>query len=98
MKVLYYDCFCGISGDMNLGALVDLGVDIEYLKDELKKLDIDEEFEIASRKDMKMGISGTKVDVILHNKPDDHNHEHTHEHAHADHDHKTATAMMNRIM
>ncbi len=88
MKVLYYDCFCGISGDMNLGALVDLGVDIEYLKDELKKLDIDEEFEIASRKDMKMGISGTKVDVILHNKPDDHNHEHTHEHAHADHDHK----------
>ncbi|HQI74061.1 MAG TPA: DUF111 family protein, partial [Smithella sp.] len=40
MKVLYYDCFAGISGDMNLGALLDLGVDRKYLLKELGKLSI----------------------------------------------------------
>ena len=40
MKILYYDCFAGISGDMNLGALIDLGVDPAYLRKELAKLNI----------------------------------------------------------
>jgi len=97
LKVLYYDVFCGISGDMNLGALVDLGVDFNYLKSELKKLNIDEEFEVVTRRDMKHGISGTKVDVILHNQKDykhtqedDHKHTHEGDHKHtqeADHKH-----------
>ena len=65
MKVLYYDCFCGISGDMNLGALIDLGVDKEYLINELAKLKLDSEYEIRIKKDIKKGISGTKVDVIF---------------------------------
>lgn len=64
MKILYYDCFSGISGDMNLGALIDLGVDKEYLKSELSKLDVGG-YEIHAVKDVKSGISGTKVDVIL---------------------------------
>jgi len=83
MKVLYYDVFCGISGDMNLGALVDLGVDLKYLKNELRKLNIDEEFDVVSSRGMKHGISGTKVDVILHNQK---KHEHEHEHEHVSHD------------
>ena len=44
MKILYYDCFAGISGDMNLAALIDLGVSPDYLKAELAKLAIDDEF------------------------------------------------------
>jgi len=76
MKVLYYDCFCGISGDMNLGALIDLGVDKEYLIKELSKLKLDTEFEIQIKKDLKKGISGTKVDVNLsHHHDQDHHHE-----------------------
>lgn len=65
MQVLYYDCFCGISGDMNLGALIDLGVDKDYLIKELSKLKLDAEYEISIKKDIKRGISGTRVDVIL---------------------------------
>ena len=38
MTVAYFDCFSGICGDMILGALIDLGVDINYLKGEIKKL------------------------------------------------------------
>ncbi|MGE5379639.1 MAG: LarC family nickel insertion protein, partial [Methylocystaceae bacterium] len=65
MKVLYYDCFCGISGDMNLAALLDLGVDEHYLRQELSKLNLDAEYELQITKDMKKGISGTRADVIL---------------------------------
>ena len=78
MKILYYDCFSGISGDMNLGALVDLGVDGEYLAGELLKLQLDAEYQITIKKDTKKGISGTKVDVILTRQG--HNHEHEHHH------------------
>lgn len=78
MKVLYYDCFCGISGDMNLGALIDLGVDKEYLINEISKLNLDSEYEIKIKKDMRNGITGTKVDVILNEG--NQNHEHTHHH------------------
>ena len=65
MKILYYDCFCGISGDMNLAALLDLGVDRDYLLKELSGLGLDSEYEIEIKKDLKKGISGTKVDVVL---------------------------------
>ncbi|AVP60807.1 nickel pincer cofactor biosynthesis protein LarC [Clostridium sporogenes] len=85
-KILYYDCFSGISGDMNLGALIDLGVDKDHLLKELAKLNINDEFEIKINKDSRKGISGTKVDVILKNSYD-HNHEHEHNHE-CEHRHK----------
>lgn len=84
MKVLYYDCFCGISGDMNLGALLDLGVDEAYLRRELSKLDLDAEYELYVKKDNKKGISGTRVDVVLKNATYVHKHDHDHHHPHHD--------------
>lgn len=67
MKILYYDCFAGISGDMNLGALIDLGVDAEYLKNELSKLKIDG-FRLEVNTDQRRGITGTKAEVIIENQ------------------------------
>lgn len=94
MKILYYDCSVGISGDMNLAALISLGIDEDYLANELKKLNIDEEFELKIYDDIKMGVTGKKVDVVLLNQNDhdhdshsyDHDHNHHHDHDH-DHDH-----------
>jgi pyridinium-3,5-bisthiocarboxylic acid mononucleotide nickel chelatase len=86
-NILYYDCFAGISGDMNLAALVDLGVDPAFLINELGKLHIDE-FKITFSKDMRRGISGTKAEVII--KGNEHSHEHHHPHGHEhSHDHRT---------
>lgn len=78
MRVLYYDCFSGISGDMNLGALLDLGVDEAYLKQELSKLFLDHRFTLEIQKASKKGISGTKVNVKL--TPSWHVSAHHHEH------------------
>lgn len=67
MRILYYDCFAGISGDMNLGALIDLGVDKNYLISELEKLNI-EGFHIEIKQDQRRGITGTKAEVIIENQ------------------------------
>lgn len=83
MKILYYDCFSGISGDMNLGAMLDLGVDKNYLLTELSKLNIDE-FELNITEDCRKGITGTKVDVILKNHHNHHSHNHSHNHSHGE--------------
>ena len=91
MKILYYDCFCGISGDMNLAALIDLGVPKEYLVQELSKLNLNYEYEIKIEKSMKLGITGTRVDVILKDKLKDKIHiseQASHEHNHEQHHHR----------
>ena len=41
MKTLYFDCSAGISGDMTLGALLDLGIDKEKFVEEMSKLNVD---------------------------------------------------------
>ncbi|RLD71623.1 MAG: nickel pincer cofactor biosynthesis protein LarC [Bacteroidetes bacterium] len=73
-RILYYDCFAGISGDMNLGALVDLGVDAGHLERELGKLNI-EGFRLEVKADMRKGISGTKVTVVV-DHPENEKHRH----------------------
>jgi len=73
MKIICYDCFSGISGDMNLGAMIDLGIDKAYLIDELKKLNLPG-WELLVQKDQRHGITGTKVTVRQTR------HEHAHRH------------------
>lgn len=83
MKILYYDCFCGISGDMNLAALLDLGVPKEYLIEEISKLKLESEYEIKIENAQKHGITGTRVDVILKVHNDKHFEENHHHHDHS---------------
>ncbi|HHY25129.1 MAG TPA: nickel pincer cofactor biosynthesis protein LarC [Clostridiaceae bacterium] len=78
MKVLYFDCFSGISGDMVLGALIDLGIDVEVFKNELQKLGLDD-FDISVEKKMKSSITVTDVDVLIKEKGHDHVHNHGYE-------------------
>jgi uncharacterized protein (TIGR00299 family) protein len=84
MKLLYLDCVGGISGDMLLGALIDLGLDLKTLRREMAKLKLDE-FEISARRDQRRGITGTKFDVTLHE------HDHHHHHGHHEHEHHGRT-------
>ena len=86
-KILYYDCFAGISGDMNLGAMIDIGVSPDFLIGELKKLNLDG-YQIHVSTQQRKGITGTQVKVALtgDNLENDHNHGHGHGHGHG-HDH-----------
>src|SRR5271154_813041 len=64
MKLLYLDCFAGISGDMFLGALLDLGVSEGAVRTELEKLHL-REYRISSQRVTKQNISATKFDVTV---------------------------------
>lgn len=81
MKVLYLDCSSGISGDMTLAALLDLGVDKEYLITELKKLDVDGYKLIIQKKD-RHSIKMMDVDVVLTGI--EHGQDHGHDHGHGE--------------
>jgi len=88
MKTLYLDIFSGISGDMFVGALLDLGVDAHQFEHELEKLHLDG-YHLHISRQQKSGIAGTKFDVHLE---DDHHHEHSHaghshDHGHHGHSH-----------
>ena len=68
MKVAYFDCFSGISGDMTLGALIDLGVPVEALISEMKKLPI-ENWSIETVRERRGAIEGTRVLVSALDQP-----------------------------
>ena len=85
MKTLYLDLFSGISGDMFLGAMLDLGVPANSLKTELAKLELaksessanaPETYKLQIRRQQKSNIEGIKFDVILKGHSHDHPHSH----------------------
>lgn len=102
MKTLYLDLFSGISGDMLIGALLDLGLDAHLFEHELEKLGLNG-YHLHVRRAQKCAIDGVKFDVHLagehphdhahapaghsHEHPHEHGHIHAHKHAHA-HDHE----------
>lgn len=63
-RILYFDVVNGISGDMTLATLLDLGVPKELFLEEIKKLSIKDEFEIIITKKNESGILGTNVEVV----------------------------------
>ncbi|HDP69993.1 MAG TPA: nickel pincer cofactor biosynthesis protein LarC [Actinobacteria bacterium] len=67
MKIAYFDCFSGISGDMALGALLDAGLPFKVLKKELDKLPL-KNYSITTEKVEKRGFAATKVHVRAEEK------------------------------
>ncbi len=95
MKVLYLDCISGISGDMTVGALVDLGVKPSTLEWELSKLALGD-FHMHFEREQRQNLEGVKFGIhegATHTHgQDEHEHcEHGHEHEHSHdcgHDHE----------
>ena len=86
MATLYLDIFSGISGDMFIGALIDLGIDARLLETELGRLGVGG-YHLHVNRAQKSAIEGVKFDVHLAADPDhDHGHSHSHGHGHG-HDH-----------
>jgi len=82
MKTLYLDIFSGVSGDMFLGAMIDLGVDAAALEAELAKLNLDG-YQLHVGRKTKANIEGVKFDVhLLPVEGSEHSHEHGHSHSH----------------
>ena len=62
MKIAYFDCFSGISGDMIIGSMLDAGLDFEIFKTEISKLNFTG-YKLSAEKVLRNGISGTKFSV-----------------------------------
>jgi len=75
MKLLYLDCFSGISGDMILGAMLDLGLPIDALRQALGSLAVDL-CEVGVERVMRGGIVASKFTVVERGAHDTHGHAH----------------------
>jgi pyridinium-3,5-bisthiocarboxylic acid mononucleotide nickel chelatase len=86
MKIAYFDCPTGVSGDMCLGALIDAGVPIDYLTQHLDRLGIATEYKLTSKLMIHNGQQATKAIVTLiksePEQPHSHHHDHSHDHSH----------------
>ena len=91
MRILYFDCFNGASGDMILGALLDAGLPLDALRGALGSLAIDD-FEVTADRVLRAGVSATKFRLHEHGTPAAiaHSHDHAHHHHAHDHDHAHA--------
>jgi hypothetical protein len=102
MKTLYLDIFSGISGDMFIAALIDLGAEARPLEEELKKLRLDG-YHLHVTRGQKAGLEGVKFDVHLasdhHHEERSHAHGHTHSHSHAPpHEHGRTFAQIRQLI
>lgn len=75
MKIAYFDCFSGASGDMILGAMLDAGLPLDVLETELAKLGLSH-YELGVEKVVKKGLSGSQALVNI--EQDHHEHHHRH--------------------
>lgn len=101
-RKLYLECYSGISGDMTVAALLDLGADEQVLRDVLGSLPLSG-YHVNISRVLKSGIDACDFDVVLENQ-DNHDHdmeylyghlhgerveeEHHHHHEHHDHEHE----------
>ena len=102
MKTLYLDLFSGISGDMFIAALIDLGVEASQLEQELKKLRL-EGYHLHVARGHKASLEGVKFDVHLSSDhghgEESHAHGHTHSHSHAHpHEHGRTFAQIRQLI
>ncbi len=85
-KIAYLQCPTGISGDMCLGALVSLGVPVEYLIEKLNGLGIEQEYQLRAELVQRNGQQATKVHVdLVHDRHHHHHHDGEHNHHHTRH-------------
>ena len=85
-KKLYIECESGISGDMAVAALLDLGADVNKLQETLTSFHIDEEFDMKISSVMKSGLKATDFDVILPEENDNHDHDMNYLYGHLSHE------------
>lgn len=83
---LYLECYSGISGDMTVAALLDLGADQQVLMEGLESLNLPG-YQLKIGRVKKNGIDACDFDVILDEPEHHHDHDHEHHHDH-DHDHE----------
>ena len=76
-RLLYFDCFSGISGDMTLGALIDAGLPLGELKRALGSLAV-AGYDISTKRVLRAGVSATQF--VVHEHQHDHDHHHPHRH------------------
>ena len=67
LRAAYFDCYSGISGDMILGAMVDLGVDIKEIRNALKEIDL-KGYKLNSKKIQRNGLASTQITTKIENK------------------------------
>ena len=73
LRTAYFDCYSGISGDMILGALIDLGVDIKDIRKALKKIDLNG-YKIQAKKIKRNGLACTQITVAIEKSTHQHPH------------------------